>query len=144
MKDSVISHLIRPEDLQHHGTLFAGQMAKWLVEACFVAASRLIGRPEDIVCVQIHGINFTEPVHNGDIIEIRGRVAFTGATSITVYGEASINEEEEPRVTGMATFVTVDKTGAPYKHGAVLSDDYIARNREIYDQALEARKQKGR
>jgi acyl-CoA hydrolase len=32
-KETVVLHLIRPEDLNHHGALFAGQMAKWLVEA---------------------------------------------------------------------------------------------------------------
>jgi len=36
----------KPEDLNHQGTLFAGQMAKWLAEAGLIAASRLVGRPE--------------------------------------------------------------------------------------------------
>ena len=136
---TVISHLIKPEDLQHHGTLFAGQMAKWLVEACFVAAARLVGRPEDVVCVQVHGMVFTKPAQNGDIIEIKAKVALTGATSITVAGEAYLNEDEAPSVSGMATFVTVDKQGVPYKHGVTLSDDYIAQNRASYDEALRLR-----
>ncbi len=136
---TVISHLIKPEDLQHHGTLFAGQMAKWLVEACFVAAARLVGRPEDVVCVQVHGMNFTKPAHNGDIIEIRAKAALTGNTSITVAGEAYLNEDEAPSVSGMATFVTVDQQGVPYKHGVTLSDDYIAQNRASHDEALRLR-----
>jgi len=136
---TVISHLIKPEDLQHHGTLFAGQMAKWLVEACFVAAARLVGKPEDVVCVQIHGMRFTKPARNGDIIEIRAKVALAGTTSITVGGEAYVNEEPVSSVSGMATFVTVDKQGVPYKHGITLSDEYIAQNRASYDEALRLR-----
>jgi len=52
LKETIISHLVKPEDLQHHGTLFAGRMAEWLVETCFIAASRFVGRPKDIVCVK--------------------------------------------------------------------------------------------
>ena len=48
MLESTISHLVRPEDLNHHGTLFAGQTAKWLVEAGVIAAARLTGKAEDV------------------------------------------------------------------------------------------------
>ena len=139
MKETVMSHLIRPEDLQHHGTLFAGQMAKWLVEACFVSASRLAGRLEDIVCVQIHGISFKKPAENGDIIEIKSRVAFTRTTSITVYAEVFINEDEVSSISGMVTFVTVDKNNKLYAHGIILPDKYISENREIYEESLKLR-----
>ncbi len=140
LKETSIAHLIKPEDLQHHGTLFAGQMAKWLVETLFIAACRFIGRPEDIVCVQIHGLSFTRPVGNGDIIEIKGRVALAGATSVTCYGAAACEGDASPRVTGMATFVTVDKQGKPYAHGLSLPAAYIAENRAIYDQAVRAKR----
>jgi acyl-CoA hydrolase len=139
LKETVISHLIKPEDLQHHGTLFAGQMAKWLVEACFVSASRFVGRPEDVVCVQIHGMSFKKPAQNGDIIEIKSRVAFAGTTSIMVYGEAFINEDKIPAVSGMATFVTVDKHNIPYSHGLTLPEEYKEQNHEIYEKAVKFR-----
>jgi acyl-CoA hydrolase len=136
LKETSISHLIKPEDLQHHGTLFAGQMAKWLVETLFIAACRFLGKPEDIVCVQIHGLNFTKPIGNGDIIEIRARVALAGAKSVTCYGSVFCEGDAAPRVTGMATFVTVDKNGKTYAHGLSLPADYIEENRAIYEKAL--------
>jgi acyl-CoA hydrolase len=142
LKETSISHLIRPEDLQHHGTLFAGRMAEWFVETCFVAASRLVGRPEDVVCVQIHGISFKKPATNGDIVDIKARVAFLGPTSITVCGKAFVNDNEIPSVSGMITFVTVDKEGKPYEHGLTLPQEYIAQNREIHQEALKIRGQK--
>jgi acyl-CoA hydrolase len=142
LTETSISHLIRPEDLQHHGTLFAGRMAEWFVEACFVAATRLVGKPEDVVCVQIHGISFKKPANNGDIVDIKARVAFLGPTSITVYGRALVNNNETPSVSGMITFVTVDKEGKPYEHGLILPQEYIAQNREIHQEALKIRGQK--
>ncbi|MFC2050414.1 acyl-CoA thioesterase [Chloroflexota bacterium] len=142
LKETSISHLIRPEDLQHHGTLFAGRMAEWLVETCFVAASRLVGKPEDVVCVQIHGISFKKPANNGDIVDIKARVALLGPTSITVSGQAFVNDNEIPSVSGMITFVTVDKEGKPYEHGLILPQEYIAQNRELHQEALKIRGQK--
>jgi len=139
LKETVISHLVKPEDLQHHGTLFAGRMAVWMVETCFIAASRFVGRPEDIVCVKVHGITFTRPVNNGDITELKARVACLGNTSVTVQGQAFTVDSEVPAATGMVTFVTVDKHGQPYAHGLSLPQEYISQNREIYEEALKVR-----
>lgn len=142
LTETSISHLIRPEDLQHHGTLFAGRMAEWFVETCFVAATRLVGSPDDVVCVQIHGISFKKPANNGDIVDIKARVALLGPTSITVCGQAFVNNNEIPAVSGMITFVTIDKDGKPYEHGLILPQEYIAQNREIHQEALKIRGQK--
>lgn len=139
LKETVISHLVKPEDLQHHGTLFAGRMAEWFVETCFIAACRLIGKPEDVLCVQIHGMSFGTPVNNGDIVEIKARIAFLGTTSITVHGQASTNKSKITSVSGMVTFVTVDSQGEPYEHGSRLPEEYIAQNRKIYDEAVRIR-----
>ena len=38
MKQYETSHLVKQEDLNHHGTLFAARAAAWFVEAAFVAA----------------------------------------------------------------------------------------------------------
>jgi acyl-CoA hydrolase len=139
LKETIISHLVKPEDLQHHGTLFAGRMAEWLVEPCFIAASRFVGRPEDVVCVKVHGISFEKPIHNGDITEIKARIACLGNTSITVKGQAFTGDSDAPAVSGMVTFVTVDKQGNPYTHGLSLPQEYISQNREIYEEALKVR-----
>jgi acyl-CoA hydrolase len=140
--ESTILHLIRPEDLNHHGTMFAGQMAKWLVEAGLMTASRLVGKPEDIVCVQLNGMTFKKPLNNGDLIEIRSRVACIGSTSLTVCSQVFRKLDVAPVVSNMATFVTVNKQSKPYEHGFKLTDEYIAKNRDIYEEALKTRKSK--
>lgn len=78
MKEIKISHLIKSEDLNHHGTLFAGRTTEWLVEAGFIAAAAVHGRPQDILCVNVHGFTFKKPVQKGDILTIYGRIVKTG------------------------------------------------------------------
>ncbi len=139
MLESTISHLVRPEDLNHHGTLFAGQTAKWLVEAGVIAAARLTGKAEDVVCVQLNGMTFKNPGHNGDLLEIQSRIAHLGTTSITVFSQIVRRQDAMILVSNMATFVTVDKQNKPYPHGYKLSEKYIEQNRDIHNEALKTR-----
>ncbi len=55
------ARLIKSEDLNHHGTLFAGRMAEWFVEGSFVAAAIAVGNPDHIVCLKVHGMRFNIP-----------------------------------------------------------------------------------
>ena len=138
--ESTLLHLVKPGDLNHHGTLFAGQMASWLVEAGFIAAARLCGKPEDIVCAQLNEMAFKKPINIGDIIEIKSRIAHLGSTSIAVYSQVFRKQDEDSLVSNMATFVTVDKHNRPYQHGFKLTEEYIASNRDIHDAALKTRR----
>ena len=142
LKEITISRLIKSEDLNHHGTLFAGRMAEWLVEASFIAAARLVGKPEDVVCVKIHGMSFDRPATRGDLIEIRTNVACLGGKSITVHAAVYVNEDTDPAVTGLSTFVTVDTSGKAYFHGLTLPPSYIEEHRAIHEQALRTRANK--
>lgn len=142
MMESVILHLVLPLDLNHHGTLFAGQMTKWLVEAGLLTVSRLIGKPEDIVCLQLNDLIFRKPINNGELIEIRTRVAHLGFTSITICSEVFRKQNEAPVVSNFATFVTVDKLNKPYAHGLKLTKEYIADNQDIYKLALKMRRRR--
>ena len=89
--------------------------------------------------LQIHGINFREPAYNGDVLEIRSKIAYLSRTSITVYGQAFVNQNSTSVVSGFITFVTVDKENRPYAHGIILPESYIAENKAIYDEAYKIR-----
>ncbi len=52
--------LVKSEDLNHHGTLFAGRCAEWFVEAGFIAVASVLPA-ENIVCMKIHGLEFSRP-----------------------------------------------------------------------------------
>ncbi len=123
MKNYEIAHLVKSEDLNHHGTLFAGRSAEWLVEAAFVAVAAQHGRPEDIVCVNIHGFTFKKPVDKGDIITFHSKVAKVGTTSVTVYVKAQSEISKATHVDGFLTFVCIDpRTKVKKAHGMKLDE----------------------
>ena len=75
------NRLVKGEDLNHHGTLYAGRTSEWFVEAGFVAAANLTD-PENIVCLQIHNMMFSRPVHKGDVVCLESRIVYAGKTSL--------------------------------------------------------------
>jgi len=128
-------HLVKGEDLNHHGTLFAARTASWFVEAAFAAAACTHGKSEEILCRNIHGMSFSRPVHNGDIVRFSSRVVYAGTTSLIVHVEVFSELTGELAVDGFLSFVTVSReTGKKYAHGIVLDEaadeaEAIARER---------------
>ncbi len=116
---TIIHHLVKGEDINHHGTLFAGQGAKWFVEAGFVAAANMTA-PENIVCVNIHGMLFKKPVPAGTIIRFESKVVFTGTSRLVTYVKVVMSKDEEFVVDGFLTFVHVDLKGKTLPHGITI------------------------
>ncbi|HOG74421.1 MAG TPA: hotdog domain-containing protein [Methanofastidiosum sp.] len=114
---TTISKLVRPENLNHHGTLFAGVTSMWFVEGAFIEASRVYGDPSKIVCIKIHGMKFVKPGANGDIIQIESVLAHIGKTSLTIYTKIYKRLTKDQLVDGFVTFVTVGEDGRPIPHG---------------------------
>ena len=110
-------HLIKSEDLNHHGTLYAGRSAEWFVESGFTAAASLCG-PEHILCVMIHGMEFTRPVQRGEIVTYTSKIVLTGKTSLVAYVGASVLGALA--LEGFLTFVNVDLKGKPQPHGLLI------------------------
>jgi acyl-CoA hydrolase len=119
IKSCEIHHVVMSADLNHHGTLFAGQGAKWFVEAGFIAAAALTA-PENIVCVNIHGMKFKKPVAAGTIINYVSKVILAGKTRLVSYVKAIKSKNAELIVDGFITFVNVDRDGHPSPHGIIL------------------------
>jgi acyl-CoA hydrolase len=111
------NRLVKSEDLNHHGTLYAGRQAEWFVEAGFVAAASLVP-PRNIVCLKIHGMDFTRPVHPGEIITYESKIVYTGRTSLIAYIRMHVKEQDVVR--GFITFVNVDADAKPFAHGVVI------------------------
>jgi acyl-CoA hydrolase len=121
MRPYVIHHLIKSEDLNHHGTLFAGRSAEWFVESGFVAAASLT-RPENIVCLKIHGMAFTRPVRLGEIVRFTSRIVLTGRSRMVAYIQMC-GHAEDLIVEGFITFVHVDADGKPLPHEITVTPD---------------------
>lgn len=134
MKKYTCTHLVKSEDLNHHGTLFAGRMAEWFVEASFVAAAGLHGEPADIVCIKVHGMKFPTPVNKGSLLFIYSKVVSVGTTSLTVYTYSTAGNEDTVLTDGFVTFVCVDDEGKKKPHGIILPetvDEYEINLRNI-------------
>lgn len=114
--------LVKSEDLNHHGTLFAGRMSEWFVESCFITVASEYKHPENLVCRKVHEINFTEPIRKGTVINIKSKVIYTGKTSLTVYGKVTRGDSEKVIVDGFLTFVCVDEHGVKMPHNLKMDE----------------------
>ena len=107
-------HFVKSEDLNHHGTLFAGRNAEWFVESGLMSAARHLP-VENIVCVKIHGMNFSRPIHLGETVRYVSRVVSSGKTSVVSYIEVAVDDSQV--LEGFITFVNVDANGKSQPHG---------------------------
>lgn len=112
---SLTMRLVKSEDLNHHGTLFAGRTAEWFVESGFIAATTLLD-PKNVVCLKIHGMFFTKPARSGDVLRFSSRVVYCGKTSLTVYVHVEKSKEDKTFVEGFVTFIHVNEDTKPSAH----------------------------
>ncbi|MDR7867837.1 MAG: hotdog domain-containing protein [Sporomusaceae bacterium] len=131
MREFVSHHLIKGQDLNHHGTLYAGRGAEWFVEAGFAAAASMTN-PENVVCLKIHGMTFKRPVRKGEIIRYISKVVHATRTKLVSYVKVEHANDDEVIVDGFMTFVHVDLEGKSLPHGLVIepSDDEEAELQE--------------
>jgi acyl-CoA hydrolase len=128
--------LVKSEDLNHHGTLFAGRCAEWFVESAFICVARKLP-PDNIVCLNIHGMEFLRPGRLGDVLCFESRVVYAGRTTIMVY--VSVTEEKTPDKTETAGFITfchVNENTVPTPHKLTIlpsTDEEIT----LFEEALE-------
>ena len=108
--------LIKPEDLNARGTLFGGQLLKWIDEEAAIYAMCQLDTP-NIVTRAISKIDFVAPAQVGDVIEIGVTVVSFGRTSITL--SASVrNKNTKQEIINIDTivFVCVNEMGVPTPH----------------------------
>jgi len=76
--------LIRPEFLNHGGTLFGGYMMQWADDMAYNAAS--LAYPSANFVTKLFGqFDFKSPVRGGDIIKIFSEVESSGTTSCKIH-----------------------------------------------------------
>lgn len=119
LQTHVINRLVKGEDLNHHGTLFAGKAAMWFVESGFIAAASLT-KPENIVCLNVHGMLFLRPVQNGAVIRFESKVVLAGRTRLVSHVKVVDNKTEDLFVEGFITFIHVDRNAKGVPHGIVI------------------------
>jgi len=119
-KAAITMRLVKSEDLNHHGTLFAGRTAEWFVESGFIAAASLVN-PQHVVCLKIHGMYFTKPARPGQILKFTSKIVMAGRSSLVAHIEViRAGSVEEPFVNGFITFIHVDENTKPAAHNIEL------------------------
>jgi acyl-CoA thioesterase YciA len=111
--------LIKYEDLNARGTLFGGQVLKWIdEEASIFTICQLNTR--SIVTKAMSEVNFVASAKTGDIIEIGCELVQFGTTSVTISCEVRNKDTKQTIIKiDKIVFVSVDENGRPKPHGII-------------------------
>lgn len=111
--------LIKYEDLNARGTLFGGQVLKWIDEEASIFTICQLGR-RSIVTKAMSEVNFISSAKLGDVIEIGCELVSFGTTSVTISCEARNKDTEKTIIRiDKIVFVSVDENGRPIPHGII-------------------------
>jgi acyl-CoA hydrolase len=112
--------LIKYEDLNSRGSLFGGQLLKWIDEEASIYTICQL-ETNKIVTKLMSEINFMKPAYLNDVIEIGVDVVSFGRTSITLKVVARIKDtKNEILKIDKMVFVSVDEDGKPIPHGKTI------------------------
>ncbi|MBI3828642.1 MAG: acyl-CoA thioesterase [Planctomycetes bacterium] len=119
--------LVRPEHLNHHGSLFGGRLLEWLDEQAYIAAITRLDYRANLVTVAIDDVEFHEQVHKGSVLRFRSLLVHVGRTSLTVHTEVARMPSEQKIFEAYVTFVALDKKDRPTLVGKLLLKPFTAK-----------------
>lgn len=109
--------LIKPQDLNAHGTLFGGAVLAWIDEEAAIYVTCQLGMG-NIVTKFMSEIDFVSSGKLGDIIEIGMETVEFGRSSITIRCEVRQKFTKTTIIKiDRIVFVHVDEEGRPLAHG---------------------------
>ena len=107
--------LAAPTDVNFGGKVHGGAVMKWIDQAGYTCAAGWTGRY--CVTVYVGGIHFVQPIHVGDVVEVRALVIHTGRSSLHVAVDVYARNPRETgaRRTGpcVIVFVALNENGRP-------------------------------
>ena len=108
---------VRPEDLNANGTLFGGNLLRWIDEEATIYAILQMGNGR-VVTKLMSEINFVSSAQQGDMIEMGLRAVKFGRTSLTMRAEVRNMITRQSILTiDRIVFVSLDVHGTPSPHG---------------------------
>jgi len=106
--------LVLPADANHHGTLYAGSLLRYALEAAYAAACRSTGADANLMLRRVLSLECRASVPIGALVEIRGTVLqvrqcylVVGIVGMPLVGQTL------PWMDGLLGFVQVDAAGKP-------------------------------
>lgn len=110
-----VIEIVFPMNTNSMGVLFGGHALSLMDRLAFIVASRFARKPVVTACSE--KVEFRTPVKEGNLIELIGRIARVGRTSITVeiemYAEDLLSGDRNLCTTGQFVLVAVGDDGHP-------------------------------
>ena len=104
--------LVLPSDANHHGTLYAGAMLRFVLEAAYATAWKHIGPDANLVLRRVLNMECLRPVRVGVVAEIQGAVLYR-TTAYLVCGLVGtpLGDDPGPWVEALLGFAQVTEDG---------------------------------
>ncbi len=110
-----IFRAVFPNTTNHYDTLFGGNAMQLMDEVAFITATRFSRKK--VVTVSSSRIDFNKPIPSGTLIELVGKVARVGNTSVDIqvkiYIEQMYSDYREEAIGGTFTLVAIDEHKNP-------------------------------
>lgn len=116
-------HYVRMEQMNHHGSLYAGILTDWMTEAAFFGIAREIGRKDHIVMRAVQNLQFVQAAGLGTILDFRYEIVKVGKSSLTVAVEAAdLFDAGKVYCSCQVSFVNTGEDGKSCPHGFEAAD----------------------
>ena len=112
--ETTTHRLVLPADANHYGTLYAGSLLKYGLEAAYAAASRGVGPEANLMLRRVLSVECRRTVPVGTLVELQGAIlqARQCYIDVGVVGMPLANGDV-PWMDGLFGFVQVDQRGLP-------------------------------
>lgn len=118
---TITHQYVKPEDMNHHGSLYANTLTDWMMRSAFFGVVEVLGRQDHVVMVGMNDFHFIQPVLLGAILEIRYELAKAGRSSLTIAVEARDKfDADKVYATCQITFVNTGEDGKSAPHGITM------------------------
>jgi len=112
--ETVSHRLVLPADANHHGTLYAGSLLRYCLEAAYAAGCRSVGPQANLMLRRVLGLECRRSVPVGTLVEMRGAVLQVRQCYLTVgVVGMPLPGHTLPWMDGLLGFVQVDAQGLP-------------------------------
>jgi acyl-CoA hydrolase len=112
--ETLTHRLVLPRDANHHGTLYAGVLLSFALEAGYATAYRAAGSMANLVLKRVLDLRCLEPVQVGQVIEIRGvEIHRARAQVVVALVSTPLPGRPQPWMEAIMQFVQIDDEGRP-------------------------------
>ena len=112
--ETTTHRLVLPADANHYGTLYAGSLLKYGLEAAYAAATRGVGPEANLMLRRVLSVECRRTVPVGTLVELQGAILQVRQCYIDVgVVGMPLTNGDVPWMDGLFGFVQVDQRGLP-------------------------------